>query len=271
MKDKVKVTGSVRRAAVAVLCLPVFFVAFCLFYNPYGIREYYSFGSLSDGFHITMLACIILVTGLISTMLRNFTSYNAEGKVFRAIIWYICELFAAACFMALYTQLFRRNEGGWFQSLSLCLKYTYSILCYPVSYIVLERLFHVVKKQDEKVSAGSDEDALVKLYDEHKRLKMTISPSNILFVRAEANYVSINYLESDRPKEYLLRSSMKGADNALSQYGLVRCHRSYMVNPKHVTVLAKDSDGFTYATLDAAGLSRIPVSKQYCESLSALL
>lgn len=271
MKDKFKISGAVRQASIAVLCLPVFFVAFCLLYNPYNIREYYSFGELSDGFHITMLACIILVTGLISAILRYFTSRKTEDNILGLIIWYICELFAAACFMALYTQLFRRNDGGWFQSLSICLKYSYSILCYPVSYIILERLFHVVKKQDEKVSAGSDEDAMVKLYDEHKRLKMTISPSNILFVRAEANYVSINYLESDRTKEYLLRSSMKGAEKSLSQYGLVRCHRSYMVNPKHVTVLAKESDGFTYATLDAAGLSKIPVSKQYCESLSALL
>ena len=114
-------------------------------------------------------------------------------------------------------------------------------------------------------------DKLVKLYDEHKRLKLTIAASNILYVNSELNYVSINYLESNKVKEYLLRCSMKSIGETLAQYGMIRCHRSYLVNPRHVTILGKDNDGFTYATLDIPGISKVPVSKQYCDSLAALL
>lgn len=262
--------NKILQAAAEVLILPAFFVLFVLLYDPFHILEYYSFGAFSFGFHITMLACIMLVLMIPMHIIWYLMNEKNGYGTLRQILFYIAEVFVVACFMALYTQLFRKNEGGWFQSLSHCLKYSYLTLCYPIAITIMLKAIFGYRK---KIAMGgeSNMESMVKLYDEHKRLKLTIAPINILYVRAESNYVSINYIESNKVKEYLLRSSMKSIEETLSGYGMTRCHRSYLVNPKHVSILGKDTDGFTYATLDTVGIPKVPVSKQYCDSLAALL
>ena len=62
---------------------------------------------------------------------------------------------------------------------------------------------------------------------------------------------------ADRVREYTLRGSMKSlAESAPSQV-LVRCQRSYFVNPAHVKVLWKDKEGFIFADLDVPDLPSI--------------
>ena len=51
----------------------------------------------------------------------------------------------------------------------------------------------------------------------------------------------------------------------------MRCQRSYFVNPAHVKVLWKDKEGFIFADLDVPDLPSIPVSKQYYDTIAALL
>mgnify|MGYP003305537612 FL=1 len=53
--------------------------------------------------------------------------------------------------------------------------------------------------------------------------------------------------------------------------GLVRCHRSFYINPVHVKVLRRDKDGIMYAELDADDVRHIPVSKTYYERISEII
>ncbi len=64
---------------------------------------------------------------------------------------------------------------------------------------------------------------------------------------------------------------MKALDKLCQDSGLVRCHRSYYVNPSHVKVLRKDKDGIVRAELDVTGQLNLPVTKRYYDSLSELL
>lgn len=263
--------ASVLPLAAYIAGMPAFFVAFCLLYDPFDIMEYYSFGSFSYSFHLTMLGCIILLTMIPMRLFLHRAEKSGLFRITQYVFWCAGELFVCACFMALYTQLFRNSDGGWFQSLATCMKYSFLILCYPAVFVAFRRLLSEKKSAPESNPAPGPEDSLVKLYDEHRRLKLTISPASVLFVRAESNYVTVSYLDSGKPKEYLLRSSMKSAEESLSKFGMTRCHRSFLVNPRHVSMLGKEGDGLTYATLDTPGVPKIPVSKQYCESLSSLL
>ena len=64
---------------------------------------------------------------------------------------------------------------------------------------------------------------------------------------------------------------IKKIDDYLSAHGLVRCHRSYIVNPRHVKMLSRNKEGVIEAELSSPLLDPIPVSKQYYEHLSSLL
>ena len=64
---------------------------------------------------------------------------------------------------------------------------------------------------------------------------------------------------------------MKAIDEICQENGLVRCHRSYYINPSFVQVLRKDKEGVIFAEMDSRGMVRIPVSKTYYDRLAELL
>jgi DNA-binding LytR/AlgR family response regulator len=96
-------------------------------------------------------------------------------------------------------------------------------------------------------------------------------PEAILYISAEENYVNIYYTDNGRVKSYVLRSSMKALDELCQDHGLIRCHRSYYINPAHVKVLRKDREGLVHAELDVTDVMDIPVTKRYYDRLSELL
>ena len=116
-----------------------------------------------------------------------------------------------------------------------------------------------------------DEKTLIRFYDGQKRLKLVVSSTAVLYIEAEENYVHIVHLDNGRVRDYTLRSSMRALEDTLSRHKLVRCHRSYFVNPAHVDMLRKDENGYALAVLDREGVKSVPVSKRYYENLTAIL
>lgn len=271
MNGSLRFSKSVLPLLTYILVLPGFFIMSAYVYNPFDILEYYTFGTHSLGFHLLMLTCILLIVLTVTRVPLYFVMRNRPVSRVHYLLLCAGEIFAAACFMALYTELFKRNPDGWFQSLGFCLKITFLVLCYPSLFFYM---FQLIQNKNEDIAIANsprEDDTRVKFHDEHKRLKLTIAPSSLLFVESKANYVMINYLDSTKVKQFLLRCSMKSIEESVSAHGLVRCHRSFFVNPAHVSVLRKGTDGLTYAELDSAGLPPVPVSKQYYESLSSKL
>jgi DNA-binding LytR/AlgR family response regulator len=78
-------------------------------------------------------------------------------------------------------------------------------------------------------------------------------------------------MEGEKQKDYSLRQSMRGIEELMERHGIIRCQRSYFVNPRHVTVLRRDKEGFIQAELDIPNSKPVPVSPKYYEQLSNLL
>lgn len=268
MNSTVRLPKTYAAHLVYVLLVPSFFISFCFLYDPFGIQDFYMVGGKSFPFHFLMLTCIILavlsLTRLIFVALYKYIPFRR----WHYGIWCFGELLVCAFFMALYTALFYGSRMPYFLALSHCLKFSYLIMVYPYVFLILVRLT-INLGQDQ--AAKVPDESLVKFYDEHKRLKLTIDPSAILYVSAESNYVKIHYMENDRAKEFMLRNSMRSLETIATRHGLVRCHRSYYVNPRHIKVLRRAKEGQIQAEFLQEGLSPIPVSRQYYDSLSELL
>ena len=95
--------------------------------------------------------------------------------------------------------------------------------------------------------------------------------SAVLYIKAEENYVRIRYVEGDRLREYPLRASMKSLEELMQKHGLIRCQRSYFVNPQHIKVLRRDKEGMITAELDTTQAQPIPVSPRYYNELAKWL
>lgn len=182
-------------------------------------------------------------------------------------VWCVAEVMVIAQFHTLYTSLMLHLP--YLNALDDCLKIDYTILIFP--YVILTLGYEL----QEAVSAPADkveqDDSLLRFHDENQKLKLVIAPSAVLYLQSEENYVRIHFIESEKLKNYVLRNSMKSLEEVLSSHGFVRCHRSYVVNPKHIKMLKKEAEGVILAELDAAGASQIPVSKRYYEKISEIL
>lgn len=254
-----------------MLGIPVFFMVFSIFYTPFNIQEFYD---LECGrgfpFHITMLSCIIMgVLGIYRTMLHFILKASGMGW-FYYICWCFMEVLGITFFMALYTALIKHDGKNYFQYLAYCLKYSYLELVFIYVPMSLAR---AIKNKNELLEAKrlQEDGSLLRFHDEHQRLKLTIAPSSLLFVKSESNYLKIYYMEAGKVREFTLRASMKSLEIPAFAKALVRCQRSYFVNPEHVTVLRKDRDGFMFAEMNIPDIQPVPVSKQYFNHLSELL
>ena len=252
--------------------IPVFFFVFIIIYDPFSFKTEFQMGGKSWTFHLLMLTSIMIGVLAITRLGFYFLYKFIELKWGHYVIWCFGEVLVTSFFFALYTSLFHLNHDRmpYFTALAVCLKYDYLVLCYPYLFAILSR---IIRNKDLEIEeAGkAPEESLVKLYDEHKRLKLTIDPSAIVYVGAEANYIRIHYIENDREKTFVIRNSLKSFEEPAQKHGIVRCHRSFYVNPRFIKLLSRGEDGIIYTVFNVQGMDRIPVSKMYYDNLASLL
>ena len=256
-----------RRHLLIAIIIPLFFVGFALGYRPLEIMSTCDLGHFAPYIHVVLLGCIILCVLLISRAIYFVIEHFTERlKWWEDIIWCVSELLVSALFMAMYMSLFAHTL--YFECLATTLQYVFAINVFPYAIITLvEALIY----QDESTKYSKDPESTVKFYDEHKNLKLVVSSPSVLYIKADDNSVKINYIESGKIKEFSLRTSMKSLEPIAAKFHFVRCQRSYYVNPAHVSILRKYSEGFIFAILDMDDAKPIPVSKTYYDNIASIL
>ena len=130
--------------------------------------------------------------------------------------------------------------------------------------MVLNLAFAYVGEKEKEVY----DDSLMRFVDNTQKLKLMIASSAVLYVEADENYVHVRYMEGERVKDYPLRASMKSLEELMQKHGLLRCQRSYYINPNHIKVLRRDKEGMISAELDVVNQKSIPVSPKYYETVA---
>ncbi|MBR3798392.1 MAG: LytTR family transcriptional regulator [Bacteroidales bacterium] len=217
-------------------------------------------------FNTTMLFCILFGVLLISRLLLYVLRRLFVPTWLAYSLWIFGEVLVASLFMALYVTLMYHGEYPYFDVVGLCLFFNLIVLSLP--YVIIS--LSVVASEANDVGEPS-EGGLIRFHDNTQKLKLVVAADALMYVKAEENYVRIKYLENGVIKDYVLRNTMKSLEPTLQKYGMVRCQRSFFVNPKHVKVLRKDKQGVVVAELNASGADTIPVSPKYYDALERLL
>ena len=143
-----------------------------------------------------------------------------------------------------------------------------STLIYPYAFLWLKYEIIVKEKQMDNTP---DENSLIRFYDEYKKLRLVIAREAVIFIRSEENYVHIYYMDQEKNKKFTLRSSMKALEETLTKRGLVRCHRSYFINPAFIKIVHKNSAGIIVAELNQPNCDTIPISRKYQDAITKLI
>lgn len=248
-----------------VIVLPFFYFAFMLIYRPFGAISF--FGAEWYGVHVTIIASIILICTVMTRSLYYFLPMKLNYALY--IFWCLGEIIFMSFFTALYIWLVLKKPLPYFEVLAVSFQYVFLSLVIAYSLLALSlRLYEYHSNVLEVPDASVQR---MRFYDEKHNLKLVLLRQALLYICAEINYVSIFYLDNDKVKTYVLRSSMKALDELCQEHGLVRCHRSFYVNPSHIKVLRKDKDGIVYAEMDAEDVRHIPVSKKFYDRLAEML
>ena len=274
MDGYVKIDRSFGMEALLAVVLAIFFVGFSLVYTPFNVLSYYDTGGFRPSFHLLMTGAIILVVLMATRSIYHVIYARRRMLWWRYALWCLGEIAVTSLFAALYAWLFKRSDTEYFEAFSYCFRLLFLTLVFPYTFHVL---YQIIREEDQRIEEllqapqAADEVALIKFNDEHGRFKLAIDADEILYLQAEVNYVRIYYLEAGKVKSFSLRNSLKSVEPLVAERGIIRCHRSYFVNPRHVKVLRKDKYGFIVAELNIPEVAPIPISKNYYEKIAELL
>ena len=257
---------SLRCNAALLFTIPGFWLCFTILYQPAHLMTLLNMNGEMYNFNVTIIMCILLGVMLISRGLLLAIHRTISMTWPKYIIWEVIELLMMSMFTALYTTLMYHGEYSYFYMVGQSLFYLLIITIYP--YVILNVAFAYIAKLEENTIY---DDSLMRFLDNTKELKLMIAASAVLYIEADENYVHVRYLEGERLKDYALRASMKSLEELMQKHGLVRCQRSYFINPQHIKVLRRDKEGLISAELDVPNQKSIPVSPKYYDSLSKWL
>ena len=245
-----------------VVALPLFWLSFVLLYQPQMWVKLLDMETASLNFNATIIMCILLGVVLISRGILLAVHNTLRMNWSRIIQWELCEVLAMSMFAALYVTLMYHGEYPYFHVVGKCLYALLLTMIYP--YVVLNLAFAYVGEKEKEVY----DDSLMRFVDNTQKLKLMIASSAVLYVEADENYVHVRYMEGERVKDYPLRASMKSLEELMQKHGLLRCQRSYYINPNHIKVLRRDKEGMISAELDVPNQKSIPVSPKYYETIA---
>jgi DNA-binding LytR/AlgR family response regulator len=107
---------------------------------------------------------------------------------------------------------------------------------------------------------------MIPFHDEKHVLRISVKSEDLLYLESADNYVFIHYIDHGKISKYMVRNSLKNLDPELTKMGLLRCHRSFMVNFEKVKLIKKEKDGLKLE-LDLPEMVSLPVSKTYIDQI----
>ena len=247
--------------AIHVVAVPLAFLAFVLIYRPFNLAEQLQLGRFSFGVNLTLIACIIFGSMLLMRTVFHFVRNRIDRLTY--YFWCLLEITISALFAALYVWLMARCADPYFMVVARVYGWLFPILIFP--YVITAMALFLVDRYRMPV-AEPEEDQKMRFYDDRNNLKLVVSVADVLAISAEENYIKVHYLAEGKLKSYLVRSSMKSIEDVCLQKGLVRCHRSYMVNVMKINHIKKGGKA-RYIVLTNDEIKPIPVSKSYFKNL----
>ena len=185
------------------------------------------------------------------------------------ILWIVAEFIVIGALYILFTQTF--GFGSEKITLNLILRTAFNVgLILAIPYTIITIVAHYRSKVEElnillfqrQMRNLPHENRLVNFYDINDNLKISLSEDSVSYIEAADNYVQIFYEMDGKLQSYLLRTGTQKIWEQLSNTTLMRCHRSFIVNPKKIK-LFKDLKDHASISLVYPGVRDIPVSKSY--------
>jgi len=179
------------------------------------------------------------------------------------VLMVIGEILFMAAIYAIAEKAFIKDERKFGHLLYLAIQNTALILLIPY---VISILFFAWKAKtislNNLLKQLRHNSNFIPFRDEKGVLRISLKAEDLLYIESSDNYISIKYLQNDQHKSILIRNTLKNLEKEFENSLLLRCHRSYMVNVKRVSMVKKEGHNLKLL-LSSPENEKIPVSRGY--------
>jgi hypothetical protein len=244
----------------------VFALLFINLYIPFGVTTWFDASKPM----LFVYSSVVILIGMLIIALSRVIMYHAvhrgmELLIWKYLVWIAAEIVAMAFFFAIYQKI-RHNDLRMFAELlgnsllgtALTLLLPYSILWLYFSWRDNKKKLTEIFEQPDL----SGQRPMVALRDERGVLRMSLKPSDILYLQGSDNYVTVWYQARDKVIKFMLRNTLKVMEDELRPESIIRCHRSWLVNIARVKLIRREKDGLILE-LDSNPPATVPVSSTY--------
>lgn len=268
-----KLAYTVKNNVIFVVSLALYVILFGVLYVPtFGHESWLAYNNKAP-LYLPILGAIVLVSTAISRVLLVLFTHRSRLKEIEYLAWQALELVATCMFSDIFISLY--FHVPYFDALPTTLVVGLLVMVFPyaLSWLYIERVDRDVRllvAQQALVelrrNSTPNADDMVRFVDEKGAVKFVISAQQVIAIEAAGNYVTILYEDAGKILRFTLRNTLKGIEALCMANDLLRCHRSFFVNIRHVRLLRKEGDG-VFAEVDVEGIDDIPVSKMYASDL----
>ena len=263
--------------SINVIISTLFALVFLTAYVPFSATAWFQVGK--GNYFFTTLAFVgtgTLFLALSRTLMTWLVKKMRHFPFWLYILWLFLEIVLIAVYYTLlsYFQIQITEAMGHSFAFILAKSFLVSMVALGVPYTVTDLVILLKDTQQRLMLTKSDtvesddevmpeHTEIINLMDNNGNLKLSVKLDNLYYIKAEDNYINVFYQRSGAIASYMLRCKMQTiADNCVDSSSLMRCHRSYIVNIKKVSVLHNEADGFVI-DFEREGLESVPVSKTY--------
>ena len=254
------------------ISLGLFFYLFMAAFLPFGVSNYDPDHQYTFEFMLMLswfMLANIAVASLLEVVLKPFVLHRTTWL--QVISWSLLVILLLGTTSYLIYNIMG-NFHDWSFSSGIAFVFDCGkVLVFPQLGVFFFFLFKDLQNQYRSVRSLSEKpnsNQLIALKGHGTNEEINLKLNDLCCLQAQDNYVAVHHLQLDQMQKTLIRSSLTQLIEQVGSKQLVRCHRSYAVNPYRITAVK----GRIPVQLQVSGIEQtIPVSKTYKQSVALQL
>lgn len=238
-------------------------------YSPFNINQW------GISFYLEYIILGITVISASQFVLRPLFGLKTF-KVCSLILWCAFELLLMAfAFFMIYSPTYDNWMGRIYDYLDT-VRIVGLVATVPYVLVILYLAFREklsTFKEIEKITPGTildRGDKLLTIKGEKDKVVLAIKYCQLLYIKSAGNYLEIYYLKGGKLAKELVRARLKELEEKIVDTNVVKVHRSYLVNVRHISSLKKTKKSYEIIVQHIPDVI-IPVSSGFKSSFEEAL
>ena len=245
--------SSFKRFVFPIVLIFIMLVIFIFIIQPTDIYNMAS--EKNKALLIVFLSISFILIFSSELIFLNKRKLNNTKNIIKTHILFSVIIIAASIFI-LYLRHTFMTKHHFFQYLSVTFAIV-TVFQLIIYYFIIKKFF----ANNEDISSYTES----KINISDNKTTLSINFDNLIFIKAEGNYVSV----FEKNRKYLIRSTLKKIMEQNKDSKLIRCHKSYIVNPHKIKSISGNTKGYKITVLDYE--LEIPVSVEIGKELKSAI